>query len=144
MYARAKQLDGVPDGEGTDLVSVVRAAKELGCIPANLIEQVTYSIDDMPTALLDGPQIVGMEITDEHNDCDPVTGRIAEYAAPKNIGGHAVLWNFFDVDGAEGVGWQGSWGMSWGCQNPRFRGMGRMSVAQARRQFQYAIILKRP
>ena len=144
VYARAKQLDGDPNGEGTDLISVVRAAKELGYIPANLVETVTYNIDDLPTALLDGPQIVGMQITDEHNDCDPVTGRIAEYADPKKLGGHAVLWNFFDVDGAEGVGWQGSWGLRWGCQNPRFRGMGRMSVAQAKRQFMYAIILRVP
>jgi hypothetical protein len=144
VYARAKEIDGHPNDDGTDLISVVRAGKDIGVIPENLIETVTFDLDDLPTALLDGPQIVGMEITDEHNDCDPVTGRIAAYSDPKQIGGHAVLCNFFDVDGGEGFGWQGSWGERWGCQNPRFRGMGRMSLAQARKQFRYAVILRRP
>ncbi len=138
IYVAAKQMDG-DDNPGTSLSQAVRAAQYLQLLDLAQHLSVIRTRRQMEFALHKiGVCIAGFNITEDWNNVNEKTGYIGD-GAGDSIGGHAVLISYYDD---KCVGWQNSWGLSWGSQEKHSRGFGRMTWVQFAEQFLYAVVLE--
>lgn len=135
IYARAKQVDGEPNVEGTTLEAVLQAAQDL-----NLISNVdTGSIREIKAsgvqqALHRYGAVLGAFDIDEGWLTAMPNGWIAEAGSP--LGGHAVLLcGYSAVDNPPWYALQNSWGDQQG-----WRGFNRVTDQLFRRQFVYGLV----
>jgi len=137
-YRVAKTLDGMPRQEGTSLVAAAQAAQQLGWIPGTHTDlRAIMTLDELKYALhMYGAAPAGFAIDSNWNTVHTKTGFIADGKNPRPLGGHAVLVCYYDKDS---VGFQNSWGTGWG-----YGGFGRMTWAQAHKQFMYALAIEKP
>jgi len=137
IYRVAKTLDGEPDQDGTMLEAALRAAQQIGYLPADAKFRYINNRRDIKYALHEGGVVVsGFNITSGWNRCDRRTGMIG--GGGHAMGGHAVLSCWYqEAKGriAENHGWQNSW-IPWGCN-----GFGRMTAEQFDRQFMYGMTI---
>lgn len=135
IYARAKQIDGEPNIQGTTLEAALQAAQDLQLITAvdtTSIRQVTAS--GVAQALHRyGVVLAAFNISEYWTDAQP-NGWVTEGGA--SLGGHAVLMCGYSlVDNPPWYAIQNSWGEQNG-----WRGFNRMSVPMFNSQFMYGLI----
>jgi hypothetical protein len=132
IYARAKVIDGDND-DGTYMLSVVKAAKDLGLLPISSNLEVIKSAVDVRYALhANQICLLAMRITKGWYNASNINGYILDNK--EYVGGHMILGCWYAV--GKGFGWQNSWGTSWGVQ-----GFGRCTEAQFDSQFMEAGII---
>lgn len=135
IYARAKELDGVPHVAGTTLECVLQAAQDL-----ELMAQVDVdSIRDISKGELQqalhryGVVLAGFRITDKWSAAS-ADGWIAPGGT--EIGGHAVvLCGYSQIDTPPWYAFQNSWGEGQG-----WRGFNRMTPEVFNQQFDYGLV----
>lgn len=135
IYARAKELDGQPNVDGTTLECVLQAAQDL-----QLISGVdTASIRYVPAAGVRqalhryGVILSAFSITDKWSYANQ-EGWITE--GGMNLGGHAVVTcGYSDVDNPPWYAIQNSW-----SENQGWRGFNRLSPMLFNQQFDYGLV----
>jgi len=142
VYARAKQLDGDPNAEGTSLDCAINALlqvypdlfdKSCSC---NLIRGFGVNIQDIKFAIHKyGFMIGGFNITTDWYAAsgNPNNGWIPSKGGT-SIGGHAVLCCGYNENG---LIIQNSWGTNW-CE----KGFGVLRWSDVRKQFMYGAVIK--
>lgn len=139
IYDEAKRLDGNND-PGTSIEHGVQAAMNLGLISKGRDMVRIFNRQQMHYALHRvGACLAGFNATEGWNFCDSRTGFIDE-KDDTELGAHCVLEVWFStIDDSEGH--QGSWDVSWGCQQETLRGFGRMHGAAFDHQFIYGVAI---
>lgn len=134
IYKRAKEIDEMPNVEGTTLEAAVQAAMDLGLLSwlDNAGIREVISADQVKRAMhRSGVLLAAFNITDQWSFAD-AEGWIPE--GGQMAGGHAVcLCSYDQVFSRPYFGFQGSWG------NQGWRGFNRLSPEQFRMQFSYAL-----
>lgn len=126
IYARAKETDGDPDGDGTTLNAVLDALVHLGYLPSSGRTRTIVTPFDLKAAIHRyGTCLLGLNISEEwyrgNTKIESATARL--------VGGHAVQCVGYDAFGP----WiQNSWGEGWGDG-----GFAHISWAAFNRQFMY-------
>lgn len=133
IYREAKRIDG-DGGDGTTLTAAIQAAKNLDLIEFTNLRTISRRSQLQYAMLTHDVVIAGFMITDNWNHVNTSDGWIEQNGAT-DLGGHAVLINWYSEDG---VGWQNSWGLDWGCQ-----GNGKMGWKQFDQQFMYAVVIEK-
>ena len=118
VYAKAKQIDGDINGDGTYLECAIKAAIQLGGFETNSMKiGFVYNNKDQNTIetikmLIHKYDFVhcGLNINEGWYDCNSKNYTIKSYG--RDLGGHAILLCGYD---SVGVYIQNSWGKSWGA-----------------------------
>lgn len=118
FYHRLKELDGVPNEDGTYIRQAVKTLQEEGIkdsiggaykvesyASVKSIEELKYSI------VANGYALVGVDVYDSFYH--PIDGVIDFKEGEKNNGGHAIYFGAFD-DNIEKFIFKNSWGANWG------------------------------
>jgi len=135
IYKKAKELDPY-NGDGTTLDYTVKAAIELGLLKGDWNIEYVTSKEDVKYAVHEfSVFMAGFMINEAWNFVSKKTGYIST-SSGADLGGHAVLVCWYDEDA--GIGWQNSWGSSWG-----WNGFGRMTWKQFNEQFQAGVIINK-
>lgn len=126
IYARAKETDGDPNGDGTTLNDVLGALVHFGILPSSGRTRTITTPFDLKAAIHRyGTCLLGMNISNEWYRGNT---KIESTTAPL-VGGHAVQCVGYDAFGP----WiQNSWGEKWGDG-----GFAHISWAAFNRQFMY-------
>lgn len=118
LYGVATQLDGYPgtyppNDTGSDGTSVCKAAQKAG-----LISGYTHAttLNDMLQALMAGPVLMGLDWYEGFDNPD-ISGVVAISGSVR--GGHEVVARTVHTD-AQLVGFDNSWGTSWGVAGSFF------------------------
>lgn len=134
IYKRAKEIDDMPQVEGTTLEAAVQAAEDLGLMSwaDNAKLRTVFTSFEAKQALHRcGVLLAAFNITDVWAQADP-GGWIPE--GGQHVGGHAVVLCGYDqVSTLPYFAFQGSWG------NQGWRGFNRISTATFQQQFLYAL-----
>ena len=118
VYAKAKQLDGDVDGEGTYLECAIKAAIQLGGFETKNLK-IDFVFNDMNQTTIDTIKMLvhrydfvhcGLKINEGWYKCNNKNYVIKP--SGRELGGHAVLIVGYDQ---QGVYIQNSWGKSWGA-----------------------------
>jgi len=134
IYARAKQLDGYPNVEGTRLDCVLQAAQDLSLLmPLEVGSVREVGLNDVEQALHRyGVILSAFRITDQWDQAAP-NGWIPEGGT--YVGGHAVLLCGYALYDPPWYAFQNSWGTAQG-----WRGFNRVSPALMAQQFDYGLV----
>lgn len=133
-YARAKQLDGMPNAEGTTLEAGLQAMIDVGYLSEVKLESLRtiYSLPELKRAL-HRYDVVACAwyattnwLTPDRDGWIKPGGDI--------LGGHATLACYFDED-ERSIGWQDSYGAERGDQ-----GFCRMHESAFEREFSYGLV----
>lgn len=111
LYHRARQLDNWPgeDYEGTSILAVVKAARELGVYGSF---HWAFSVEDLALAVgYAGPVIVGILWYEGMMKPRPLTAEVVISGHP--VGGHALLCRGFNTK-TKNFLFTNSWGLDWG------------------------------
>lgn len=140
VYAKAKQIDGDINSDGTYLEAAIKAALQLGGFDGSkinigtiyndgsdcTIEMIKFSIHKYDFLHM------GFQITDSWYSTNSKDYYIKNYG--QSLGGHAVLGCGYDQSG---LYIQNSWGTSWGS-----KGFGILPWSAFKKQFMYACYLQ--
>ena len=140
VYAKAKEIDGDLNSDGTYLEAAIKAAFQLGGFDGTSIKIGTIYNDgtdktvEMVKFLIHKYDFLhaGFQITEGWYSATESDYFIRDYGA--NLGGHAVLLCGYDLDG---VYLQNSWGISW-----KSKGFGILPWSTFKKQFMYACYLQ--
>ena len=119
LYARAKELDGSINSDGTNLEAVMQAGMEIAGLKNKQMR--TYmstrdqrAIDQVKMLLLKYDILLaGFAITSGWYNCNNTNYKIVH--TNRNLGGHAVLLcGFSDEEGGFFI--QNQWGINWGSK----------------------------
>lgn len=135
IYERAKQIDGIPDEQGTTLDAVIHAAVDLNLIPIDLSTLAVVNQFDVKHALhKHDVMLSAFQITQGW-----VTATSGGWIGNENdlLGGHCVVTvAYSEVDTPQWYGVQNSWG----DEMYGWRGFVRLTTQQFSEQFQYGIV----
>lgn len=140
VYAKAKEIDGDLNSDGTYLEAAIKAAFQLGGFDGANIKIGTIYNDgtdktvEMVKFLIHKYDFLhaGFQITEGWYSANERDYFIRDRGA--NLGGHAVLLCGYDLDG---VYLQNSWGISW-----KSKGFGILPWSTFKKQFMYACYLQ--
>ena len=140
VYAKAKEIDGDINSDGTYLEAAIKAAFQLGGFDGTSIKIGTIYNDgtdktvEMVKFLLHKYDFLhaGFQITEGWYSTSNKDYYIRDYG--QSLGGHAVLLCGYDLDG---VYLQNSWGISW-----KSKGFGILPWSTFKKQFMYACYLQ--
>lgn len=140
IYARAKQLDGSKNSDGTYLECAIKAAFELGGFSSSAIE-IGFLYNDGTDQTVETMKFLlhkydfvhcGFQITDGWYKC--TNSNYVIDCTGRDLGGHAVISPYYDQSG---IGIQNSWGKEWGSL-----GFGLIKWEDFKRTLMYACYVK--
>ena len=130
VHEKAKEIDGMPDADGTTLTAVTQAAINLGMLPTGTLIRVVTTENDVRYAChTRGGCIAGFNITQDWMDS---SGQTIVDTGAASIGGHAVFLAGYDSDT---VWICNSWGTAW-----KWNGFAKLPWASFRKQFMSGVI----
>ena len=135
IYRKAKEIDGMPNADGTSLVAVLQSLLDSRIFdPAKSEVKVLRTVDQVKYAVHKfGCCLVGLNISKEWYDCNKHKNTICGEDSPRLIGGHAVLvCGYLD----KYVIIHNSWGVDWGSY-----GFAYITWQEFEREFMYGAVL---
>ena len=130
LYVKAKEIDGMPDTDGTTLTAVSQAAISLGVLPCGAQIRIVTNENDVRYAChTRSGCLAGFNIT---RDWMTSTGQTIVDTGAESVGGHAVWICGYDKDT---VWICNSWGTDW-----MWNGFAKLPWAAFRKQFMSGVI----
>jgi len=130
LHDKAKEIDGMPDTDGTTLTAVSQAAISLGVLPCGAQIRIVTNENDVRYAChTRSGCLAGFNIT---RDWMTSTGQTIVDTGAESVGGHAVWICGYDKDT---VWICNSWGTDW-----MWNGFAKLPWAAFRKQFMSGVI----